>query len=50
MAVVKPYVSAAPASLRRAREDSMGVKGCRLFNLLPDSISNLRECSADSFK
>ena len=50
MAVVKPHISTAPAAVKRAREASLGVKGCRIFNLLPDSIRNIRGGTVDSFK
>ena len=50
MAVVKPFVSSAPAAVRRAREASLAVKGCRVFNLLPGYVRNLSGCSVDSFK
>ena len=50
MAVAKPHFSTAPAAVKRAREASLGVKGCRIFNLLPDSIRNIRGGSVDSFK
>ena len=50
VADVKPNVSSAPASVQRAREASLGVKGCRIFNILPDSIRNTRGGSVDAFK
>ena len=50
MAVVKPNVSSAPAAVQRAREGSLGVKGCRVFNTLPDYIRNMKGCTVDSFK
>jgi hypothetical protein len=50
VAVVKPNVSSAPAAVQRAREASLGVKGCRIFNLLPDFIRNTRGGSVDAFK
>ena len=50
MAVSKPYISTAPASIKRAREASLGVKGCKLFNLLPDAVRNMKGSSVDSFK
>ena len=39
-----------PASVRRAREASLKVKGARLFNLVPKEIRNLSGVSADRFK
>ena len=50
MAVVKPYVRTAAAYIRRAREASLGVKGCKLFNMLPVSLRNMRGTTLDSFK
>ena len=43
-------VRAAPAVVRQAREKSLGVKGAKLFNLLPDSIRNLNTDHVDFFK
>ena len=50
MALPLPYVRTAPAVVRRARESSLGVKGCRLFNLLPPNIRSMTGCSVDIFK
>jgi hypothetical protein len=50
VADVKPNVSSAPAAVQRAREASLGVKGSRIFNILPDSIRNTRGGSVDAFK
>jgi ribonuclease P/MRP protein subunit RPP40 len=50
MAVAKPYVRTAAANIRRAREASLGVKGCKLFNMLPVSIRNMKGTTLDSFK
>ena len=50
MAIPHPIVSSAPAVIKRAREASLGVKGCRLFNLLPDSVRNVKGTSVDQFK
>ena len=49
MALPKPYVRTAPAAVRRARESSLAVKGCKLFNLLPADIMNMSGCSVDTF-
>ena len=43
-------VQSSPALVRRARESSLGVKGARLFNLLPADIRNNDSDSVDSFK
>ena len=34
-------VQSSPAMVRRAREASLGVKGARIFNLLPPDLRNL---------
>ena len=47
---VPPMASHSPASVRKAREASLKVKGARLFNLLPKEIRNLSGVSIDSFK
>ena len=47
MAVLKPFVSTAPAVVKRAREAKLGVKGCNLFNLLPGSLRNMKAASLD---
>ena len=48
----QPYdiVQSSPAIVRRAREASLGVKGTRIFNLLPPDIRNLESVSVDTFK
>ena len=43
-------VQSSPATVRRAREASLGVKGARIFNLLPTDIRNLDSISVDTFK
>ena len=40
----------APATVRRARESSLAVKGVKLFNLLPKAIRNHDAKKVDSFK
>ena len=39
-----------PASVRKARESSLGVKGAKLFNLLPKEIRNITSDKVDNFK
>ena len=39
-----------PASVRRAREYSLGVKGAGLFNLIPADIRNLDSENVEDFK
>ena len=50
LAVPKPHITTAPAVIKRAREASLGVKGCRLFNLLPPALRNMQSCTIDQFK
>ena len=47
---VPPMATTSPASVRRAREASLKIKGARLFNLVPKEIRNLSGVSADRFK
>jgi hypothetical protein len=47
---VSDYHPSAPASVRRAREASLSVKGAQLFNLLPRDIRDISTGSVDSFK
>ena len=37
-------------AVRRARESSLGVKGARIFNLLPASIRNMNTEHVETFK
>ena len=39
-----------PAVVRRARENSLAVKGVNIFNLLPESIRTIRSQHVDYFK
>ena len=39
-----------PAAVRKARESSLGVKGARIFNLLPASLRDLNSKHVDTFK
>ena len=47
--VPKSIVRSAPASVRNAREGSLGVKGARIFNLLPESLRGLNSEHVDYF-
>ena len=38
------------ASVKRARESSLGAKGAKMFNLLPSSIRNINSVNVDVFK
>ena len=44
-----PLARGAPATVRRARERSLSVRGAWIFNLLPASLRN-EECDFDLFK
>ena len=39
-----------PAVVKKARENSLGVKGALLFNLLPDSLRTMNTDHVDMFK
>ena len=43
-------VSSSPAPVRKARESSLGIKGARIFNLLPVELRNIDSHSVDIFK
>ena len=43
-------VQSSPAMVRNARQNSLGSKGARLFNLLPPDIRNINSDSVDTFK
>ena len=43
-------VNTSPASVRKARESSLGVRGAKLFNLLPLNLRNLNSSCVDTFK
>ena len=49
-AVPKPIHRTAPASVKRAREASLTVKGARIFNLLPVWIRTVNGVTTDTFK
>ena len=50
MAIPREYVPSAPAHVRNARQASLGVKGCRLFNLLPQSLRDMQGTTMDNYK
>ena len=39
-----------PATVRHAKEASLGVKGAQIFNLLPDALRNCHTNHTDTFK
>ena len=43
-------VRAAPSCVRQAREKSLGVRGSRIFNLLPDKLRSMNSSHIDYFK
>ena len=47
---VAEIVRTAPASVKKARENSLSVKGARMFNLLPPSIRNITSDKVEHFK
>ena len=47
---VAEIVGAAPIAVRRARENSLSVKGAKMFNLLPAHIRNINGQKVDQFK
>ena len=50
LCIPNQVVANAPAAVRNARESSLGVKGARLFNLLPIHIRNIDSDNTDTFK
>ena len=43
-------VKSSPASVKKARENTLGVKGAKIFNLLPVKLRNMNSKNADTFK
>ena len=48
--IPKAVVRAAPSAVRNARERSLGVRGARIFNLLPEQIRSMNTDHIDMFK
>ena len=48
--VPNPVVRSAPSMVRNAREHSLGVKGAKLFNLLPETLRSMNTDHVDYFK
>ena len=48
--VPNKIVKSSPASVRKAREWSLGVRGAQLFNILPVTLRNLNSDSVETFK
>ena len=49
-AIPKPVIRSSSAKVRQARESSLGVKGAKIFNLLPAGLRNLNSDHVDRFK
>ena len=48
--IPKPVDNKSPAVVRKARENSLAVRGAKIFNLLPDSLRTLNSDHVDFFK
>ena len=48
--VLKSLVRKSPAAVRKARENTLGVRGAQNFNLLPDTIRTMNTEHVDFFK
>ena len=49
-ALPNEVIQSSSSSVKKARESSMGVKGAKMFNLLPSSIRNTNSANVDVFK
>ena len=50
MAIPKQIDKKSSAAVKKARENSLGVKGALLFNLLPDNLRTMNTDHVDMFK
>ena len=50
MVIPHPVPKEAPAKVRKAREATLGVKGAKIYNLLPVWIRTISGISVDAFK
>ena len=50
MVIPKQVVRSCPAAVRRARENSLAVKGALMFNLLPENLRTMNTEHIDTFK
>ena len=50
MAIPKQVDKKSSAAVKKARENSLGVKGALLFNLLPDNLRTMNTDHVDMFK
>ena len=48
--IPNPVIRSSPAVVRNAREQSLGVRGAQLFNLLPENIRSMNSEHIDFFK
>ena len=48
--LVPPMAIGCPASVRKAKEASLQVKGARLYNLLPKELRDMKGVSVNTFK
>ena len=47
---VSPLCNKAPASVKRAKESSLKVKGAQLFNIIPRALRDITVGSPEQFK
>ena len=47
---IKSVVQSSPSQVKKARENSLAVKGAKMFNLLPSHIRNITSEKVDVFK
>ena len=50
LVAVPPMATQSAASVKKARESSLQVKGARLFNLVPKDIRDMKAVTVDTFK
>jgi hypothetical protein len=50
LVAVPPMATQSAASVKKARESSLQVKGARLFNLVPKDIRDMKTVTVDTFK
>ena len=48
--VVSPLINRGPASLRKAKESSLQVRGAQLFNILPRALRDIMTGTPEQFK
>ena len=50
MIAPKPVIRTAPLPVRKAREQSLSVRGAKVFNLLPENLRSMNTDHVDTFK